>query len=88
MDITAIREAMHAQPFRPFSLRLADGRELTIRHPDFIAIAPNEWSVSVYYSDDSRMSVLEPQMIVSVEKSVPNPTAPGNNGPAAPLADH
>jgi len=31
---------MHAQPFRPFSLQLADGSVCTVEHPDFIAVPP------------------------------------------------
>jgi hypothetical protein len=39
MELSAIRDAVHKQPFQPFRLRLADGRAVTVRHPDFIAIA-------------------------------------------------
>jgi hypothetical protein len=35
-----IRQAMHAQPFRPFSLKLVDGSVCTVQHPDFIAVPP------------------------------------------------
>jgi hypothetical protein len=87
MELSAIRDAMQAMPFRPFSLRLADGRELFIRHPEFIAIAPNGWSAVVYDDMDSRMSILEPQLIVSIERFVPGSLAPGTPGPAAPSGD-
>jgi hypothetical protein len=30
MEVNVIRETMHAQPFQPFRLRLADGRELML----------------------------------------------------------
>lgn len=36
----SIRRAMHAQPFRPFKLKLVDGTVHTVTHPDFIAISP------------------------------------------------
>jgi hypothetical protein len=38
--IEAIREALHAEPFRPFDLKLVDGRHFTITHPEFIAFPP------------------------------------------------
>ena len=38
--LEAIREALHAQPFRPFDLKLVDGRHFTITHPEFIAFPP------------------------------------------------
>ena len=87
MDLSAIRDAMHAQPFRPFSLRLTEGRELFIRHPDFIAIAPSGWSVTVYGDQDSKMSLLEPDLIVSIERFVPSSAIPGNSGPTTENSD-
>ena len=36
--LEAVREALHAQPFEPFDLKLVDGRAFTIRHPDFAAV--------------------------------------------------
>ena len=34
------RQAMHRQPFRPFTLHLVDGSTCTVQHPDFIAVPP------------------------------------------------
>jgi hypothetical protein len=36
----SIRRAMHAQPFRPYGIKLVDGSIHTVRHPDFVAISP------------------------------------------------
>jgi hypothetical protein len=41
MTSATIRAAMHNQPFRPFTLHLADGRSFTITHPDLIAVSQN-----------------------------------------------
>jgi hypothetical protein len=38
MDIEGVREALHKEPFQPFVMRLADGRALTVPHPDFLAV--------------------------------------------------
>jgi hypothetical protein len=65
MEVSAIREAMHRQPFRPFSLRLADGRELFVPHPDFVALSPRQ--VVVIHHQDESTAILEPLLIVSVE---------------------
>jgi hypothetical protein len=65
MEIHAIREALHRQPFRPFSLRLADGRELFVPHPDFVALSPRR--VVVINHHDESTAILEPLLIVSVE---------------------
>ena len=40
MTIEQLRKAQHAQPFKPFSLRTADGHEYPVPHPDFLWIPP------------------------------------------------
>lgn len=72
MDINAIRATLRQQPFRPFSFRLADGRQLDVRHPDFVAVSSRQ--VIVIHPDESH-TILEPLLIVSIE-------APANGKPA------
>jgi hypothetical protein len=84
VDVNAIREALHARPFQAFRLRLADGRELTIPHPDFIAVSPRR--IVVINAADESTSILEPLLIVSLEFTGPAPSAPppaGDNGSSA-----
>ncbi len=38
MKVEKLRELMHAAPFQPFTIHVADGHALHIPHPDFIAI--------------------------------------------------
>jgi hypothetical protein len=40
MQPQAIKEAAHAQPFKPFTIHLADGREARVPAPDFMSIHP------------------------------------------------
>jgi hypothetical protein len=51
MDIAGIREALHEQPFKPFTIRLADGRSLAVPHPDFVALSKRR--IVVVAEDDS-----------------------------------
>lgn len=64
MELAAIRTELRKQPFRPFALRLADGRSIHVPHPDFVAISPRH--VIVIHPDES-YSVLEPLLIISLE---------------------
>ncbi len=41
MKIDHLRETLHAAPFKPFTIHVADGRSLHVPHPDFIAIDGN-----------------------------------------------
>ena len=53
MTVEQLRNVHHAQPFRPFVMHLADGRDIPVRHPDFLATAPNGRTVGVYQPDNS-----------------------------------
>jgi hypothetical protein len=58
MTIEQFRATLHQQPFRPFTIRMPDGRAFEVRHPDFIAHSPSGRTVIVVQSDDS-YSVLD-----------------------------
>jgi hypothetical protein len=75
MEISAIRNALHRQPFQPFQVRLADGRAFHIPHPDFAAIAQRQ--VIITSPTDSSWSVIDSLLVVSLDYS-------GNGQPASP----
>jgi hypothetical protein len=37
MGIDELKRAKDERPFRPFLIRMADGREIPVRHPDAVA---------------------------------------------------
>ena len=78
MDIQGIREALHREPFEPFSIRLADGKSLPVSHPDFIAIGSRR---IVVVTEDDSWSVIEPLLIVSLDSDGGHPS--GAPKPAA-----
>ena len=63
MEIEGLREAVRRQPFKPFTLRLSDGRAMPAPHPEFLAIGPNV--VILAQQNDSWMEI-DPFMIVSL----------------------
>jgi hypothetical protein len=82
-----IRQAKNAQPFRPFSLKLADGTMYTVKHPDYISVPPvprpREVIFYVQGEDDDYHShwiqislILE--MIVPSEAEAPRQRIEGN----------
>jgi hypothetical protein len=75
MDIQGVREALHREPFQPFSIRLADGRSLPVPHPDFVAVGKRRL---VVIDEDDGWSFVEPLLIVSLDQSKKSP--PGGNG--------
>ncbi len=47
MKVSEIRDALRKQPFRPFVVHLADGREFPVDHVDFLLISHSERTVIV-----------------------------------------
>lgn len=64
MDLEGIREALHKQPFEPFTIRLVDGRSLPVPHADFVAVAPRRM---VVLGEDSSWTVVDPRLVVSLD---------------------
>jgi len=41
---------LKAARFRPFDIRLNDGRAIPVPHPDFASLSPNKWELLVWYA--------------------------------------
>jgi hypothetical protein len=76
MATEQFRETLHQQPFRPFTIRMADGRAFTVAHPDFIAQSPSGRTVIVFQSGEG-YSVLDLLLMSELEVHAANgrPTA-------------
>jgi hypothetical protein len=80
MHVSTIRDTLHKQPFQSFTLRLVDGREYPVPHPDFVAISDR--AVVIMGVDNDAITVLEPGLIISLEGMKSSPPAakpPGAN---------
>lgn len=52
-----VRALTTAQPFRPYRVRLADGRQFEVRHPESISCSPNGREMVVH--DDEGLHLVE-----------------------------
>lgn len=66
MTIQKLRELYDAQPFQPFIIHLADGRQIRAHHREFIAISPSGRTIIVYQSDDSH-NVIDLLLVTDLE---------------------
>lgn len=66
MTIEKLRDFYNAQPFKPFVIHLADGRELPVRHRDFMMAAPSGRTIVVYQPDDS-LNVIDLLLVTDLE---------------------
>jgi hypothetical protein len=72
-----LRAVCRATPFRPFSLHLADGREISVQHPEFIFSLPSGRTIIVTQPDDA-MNIIDVQLVTDVEFKSAAQGAAGN----------
>jgi hypothetical protein len=66
MTTNELQNAWKAQPFRPFVLHLADGRQIKVVHPDFLNRSPSGRTVIVYQPDES-WNVIDLPLVTDLE---------------------
>jgi len=79
MTVEQLQAIQHAQPFRPYRIHIADGRNLDVHHPDFVARSPTGRGAIVYKSDET-FEVIDLLLVASLEvlngQSQSEPRAP------------
>ena len=65
MRAEEIREVQRAQPFRPFTMHLADGRAFTVNHPDFLFVSRTGRLAHVEDLEGNG-ELIDPLMVVSL----------------------
>lgn len=66
MTVARIRELLDVQPFHPFVLHLADGREIPVRHRELIIAIPSGRTLIVVQPDDT-MNIVDLLLVSDVE---------------------
>ena len=57
------REPLHTTPFRPYTICLADGRELRVVSPDFVAVGPE---VAVVYGEKGERNIIDLMLVTAI----------------------
>jgi hypothetical protein len=66
MTIEQMRKAYEAQPFLPFTLHLADGREILVRSREFMTAAPIGRTIGVH-QPEGRRNVIDLLLVTDLE---------------------
>lgn len=66
MTIEQIQAVYKARPFQPFVLHLADGREISVHHPDFIMSVPSGRTLFVVQPDDTT-NIIDLLLVTDIE---------------------
>jgi hypothetical protein len=62
-----IRQLLHATPFQPFVIRMADGKEYRIEHPDFVLAAASDVPQVIIEEADGHVHFLSVLLMTSIE---------------------
>lgn len=66
MTIDQLREMLHAAPFRPFRIHMADGRHVDVLHPEFVGRSPSGRTIMVAGANDA-FQVIDLLLVTSLE---------------------
>ena len=73
MNGAELRDLRNEQPFRPFSLQIADGRVVPVATPDHLFISPAN-DEFVVYSTEGNLQVLDAALVTGVTRKTRKPT--------------
>jgi len=66
MSVEQIKAASQAEPFKPFILHLADGREVPVPHREFLYLFPSGRTVLVAQPDES-FNIIDSLLVTDME---------------------
>lgn len=66
MTIEQVRNYYNAQPFQPFVIHLADGRQIPVPSREFMMPGPNGRTMAVYQAD-STVNVIDLLLVTDLE---------------------
>jgi hypothetical protein len=67
MTIEKFREVLHSQPFVPFNVRLADGRQIPVSHSDFVATSPTGRVACIFHGPDDASTFVDVLLVTALE---------------------
>jgi len=70
VTIDQFRKMLRAQPFQPFTLHLADGRQMHVPHREFASMSPSGRTVVVAQPDDT-FEIIDLLLVVGLEARPP-----------------
>lgn len=66
-----VKEVHRARPFRPFTLRLTDGRAVHVPHPEVLAFLGAGRTIAVSYPKTDHFELIDLLLVNSVEVGKP-----------------
>jgi hypothetical protein len=74
MTVERLREFHRAAPFRPFRIRVADGRSFHVPHPELLSISPSGRTIHVEYGNDN-FSTIDLLLVTEIQVEPSSPAS-------------
>jgi hypothetical protein len=68
MTVEQLKQVWKAEPIRPFTIHLADERDIAVTHRDFLMPSPSGRTAIVYQPDDS-FNIIDLLLVTELEVS-------------------
>ena len=81
MKIEQLKKMKDQRPFKPFSLRMADGKEIRVTHPDAIAWGGKDGRIVSFVSPQDDWELIDIALVTSLGGPAPSPE-PSEASPA------
>lgn len=62
-----LQEVIRAAPFRPFSLCMADGKQIPVNHPEWILHPSSGQRTAVVMEPDGRLHIIDVMLVQRLE---------------------
>ncbi len=66
MTTDQLRNLWKAEPFKPFVIHLADGRNVPVRHPEFLSRSPSGRTIVVHQPNET-FNVIDLLLVTDLE---------------------
>jgi len=66
VTIDQFRKLLLAQPFQPFLVHLADGRQMSVPHREFASVSPSGRTIIISQPDDT-FEIIDLLLVTSLE---------------------
>jgi len=66
MTVEQFRAALRAEPFRPFVMHLADGREIPVKHQE-LAVSTSTGRTAVVVQPDDTLTIIDLLLVTDLE---------------------
>jgi hypothetical protein len=80
MRIEELKKVKDQHPFQPFTIRMADGREIEIRHPDAVAWGGDHARIAFCIVPGGGWEIIDVALVTSLGMQAP--ASPGSSAPA------